>query len=59
MQRYLIVWNRGNQTKYQPQADRAKERSVILAERMRNHADKCKNCNQTDPDFYGIIALGL
>lgn len=54
MQRYFYVYHRGNNTAYQKQADRTKERSVELAKRMRDHADKCRNCSQSDLNFYGV-----
>ena len=59
MQRYRLCFNKGNSTAYQAQADECKRKSVVLAKRMRDHADKCPNCSQRDPDFYGLIAMGV
>ena len=58
MQRYKFVFAKGNNTIYQSQADRCKERSIILAERMVAHAQVCNRCCEeqvlADPVFYGV-----
>lgn len=57
MQRYKIVFNKGNGTKYQRQADNAKQKSRELAPKMKAHADRCPLCSQADDNFYGLDAL--
>ncbi len=58
MQRYKYVFQTGNMTRYQAQADRCKERSGILAVRMIEHAQECNLCCKEgvleDPVFYGV-----
>ena len=57
MHRHQVVFERGNGTyggRYQHIADESKRRSIILAKRMRDHADKCKRCSQGDENFYGL-----
>ena len=59
MQRYKLCHDKGAGTAYDAQATECKRKSIELAKRMRNHADKCHNCSQTDQDFYGLIAMGV
>ena len=57
MHRHLVVYERGNGTfegRYQHIADESKRRSIILAKRMRDHADQCPRCSQGDENFYGL-----
>lgn len=58
MQRYQYVFQKGNGTAYQEIADRCKERSVILAKRMVEHATNCAICTREsvieEELFYGV-----
>jgi hypothetical protein len=58
MQRYQFVWQAGDGTAYQDLADRCKERSVILAKRMVEHATNCAVCIREsvieEELFYGV-----
>lgn len=48
MQRYRLCFERGNGTKYQPQADTCKQKSLVLAQRMKDHWHNCRVCRSED-----------
>lgn len=53
MQRYKFI-NSYAHGKYKAQGDRAKEKSVELAKRMKAHARECPLCSPQDENFYGL-----
>ena len=53
MQRYKFCYERGNMGPYQTQADVCKNKSLILAGRMKEHYTKCRVC-QTEEFWYGV-----
>ena len=55
MHRYKLTYDLyKNNEMYAHISVSGKEKSVELAARMRKHADKCSQCSQSDPDFYGL-----
>lgn len=59
MHRYRLTYDMyKDDERYKHISVSGKEKSVILAKRMRDHADQCPNCSQTDEDFYGLIRWG-
>ena len=53
MQRYQFCSIMGV-GKYLAQGQECKRKSIILAKRMRDHADQCPKCSQKDQNFYGV-----